>query len=377
MSDDNIFTYWKAGSGIRPGTIGGLCRVDDLPETAIIGHEDIPTDIDITIREDGETRVAIFTSPPVVGRKYAYRYRSVISDITRERLNGHVEPFLVNQEIRAEYMEAPHQDADRRNWWWSEKDRMWRSCNAPVRLIRKWRGAFIDLIARECGCENREDLVARHEEQVAAHKRSVRKNNDQAGKAKKYGPKNHGTIVVHSTPIAFKSNSVVQIFTLKPFGRRDQLGPHDHNTSRRYIIPHKPMQPVHPLWLEDIGAAGPIGYIALLAQREKDCREATSAHERVSARTRHAREIADWEQRSLAWLTETRAMLDSDDMPVNDLRMRARIVRAARKACRDYLWHLPDFGIDPIAVTLDVLDTDIVRALENTGNAARDNEPAP
>lgn len=347
MPDDNVFTYWKAGPDAPKSLIGGQCRVSDLPPHAIVKDIDLPTEIQVETRGAGTDSIMTLTTPPIFGGRYAYRYRAVISSSTRDSLAEKPDMWTVFRTFHAERLEGPFKDSRRSNWWWSQKDGFWRGCEAPVRLIVKWGGPLLEMVTHECGCENRDELIAEHQARIDNHKQANRRASAQTANYRRYGRKRNGTVVIAPSPIFFNSGSVVQVFTLMPFGRRDQLGPHD-TAGVRYRVPAKSMQPVHPEWLEEISAPEPVGHLALLAARKAALEGAVSSHDRIRISGKFDGAILDWEARAKTWFAHTGALCAKHKEMTEDLHVRFATLRNCQKIFLDYLTTLPPAQRDPL-----------------------------
>lgn len=340
MPKDNVFTYWKADPNAPERVIGGCCRAKDLPPYAIEKDVDLPTQIDVNTGDRTCADTKTFTSPPIFGGRYVYRYRMVLTSSSREEIAGITDLWDFFLHLRAERMEGPVKDARRTNWWWSEQNGHWRSCQAPLRLIIKWAGPMMDVVTRDCGCEAREELLALQQERVDRHKNSNRAKNASSVKRRHYGKKRDGTLVIAPHAIAFSGGTMAQVFTLKPFGRRDQLGPHD-TRGVRYRVPAKSMHPVHPDWLEEISAPGPVGHLALLAAKLVAQTSATSAHDHIKIAGAYDGAILDWGVRAKDWYAETTALCSQHLEMTEALHVRFAALRVCEKIFVDYLLELP------------------------------------
>lgn len=336
MTHSDPFVYWKAGPGAPKATIGGWCRESDLASYAIVEDLELPNEIIHTTSGEGVDRVDQYVTPPIFGSRYVYRYRLSISRHTRRALAGRPDMWMAFRELRAERIEGPMTGARRTNWWWAEgEEKYWRGCEAPVRLIVKWAEPLLKILVAACDMQTGDDILAAHRERIERHKSSCRRDTTRRENRMAYGEKRDGTIVVSERIVPFNSGVQAQIFVLRPFGQRKQLGPHDTGHCR-YKIPAKTMQPVHPDWLEKIAAAGPIGYIALLAAKTDLMAKATSSHDRIRAAGLHDSAIRDWAAKSETWLRETRAACSGATDMSEDLHKRLSVLLACRHAIANF-----------------------------------------
>lgn len=364
MSDPQ-YVYWRRKEGIEAPYVAGTCPEDQVPGYGEMDDLALPREItrETSVLPDGRVKTEL-TTPPVFGPKYAYRFHTILLVSNKEDLQKASLSDL-RQKMHAQKTDAPYRNASRENWWWANHDRRWRYCETPLRLAKTWTGPM--LAAMTEGLAGREAILTEWQEDLQRHKDYVARTSSPAHKArKKYGVKKNGTLVLARDPIAFQSGSFRQLFVLRPFGRRDQLGPHSPN-GVRYKVPARSMQPVCDAWIEDAEIPSPIAYAAHLARLSRDFAGATSSHAQMAFAS-HIRKLRQGVgSDALAWLTEIEKETATVSKISLDLAGKHQTLLVAHGILSDFLGNragLTGMLAETAAPAIEYLQAALVRAIE-------------
>ena len=298
------FAYWKADENSKTRYISGWCEREDIDADCLVGEIPLPTDIEKTEEGIGNRVVTVYTSPAVFGGRYAYRFQARLMENDTQILQDG-DYSRITGLIRAYRIEAPQKDTTRENWFWYIQDQAWRPCEPPVRLLKKWQGPLLDILTQSH--ENRAEILARWQERIDAHDAHNRRKRERTENPNRYGRKRAGDIVVTRRAHHFRNAGSQQIFRLKPFGRRDQLGMFNNMGHMRYRISVGPAQIACAAWLEDIDAPGPVGLSALLARAHDEFLEMREGHH---ARIDFCRK---WKADILTWFDKAMHLVETID----------------------------------------------------------------
>lgn len=294
--------YWKrcetttetTGRGVA---ISGWCPATDVPPHGVVDDRALPTDLARETDSNGTLRLI---SPPVFGKRYAYRLIATVAESRRDVLSTGSFHAL-RQLTHAERIEAPQPGTRRTNWWWAHHDGYWRHCGsgAPIRLLRKWTGPMLDVLTQDH--DRRDEILSQWADLVKAHASDTKRRRPEGAA----GPrKTEGTPVVARAPIAFQSDTLHQHFVLDRHDDRGRLYPFFRNV--RMKVPHGSMLAVTRSSMADRDLTAHLGnlagYIATAHAAGLALKAAMprSAHElRAFTRTWQP-VISDWASRPMA-----------------------------------------------------------------------------
>jgi len=339
MHDTDKLTYvhWRRRGEAKPGeAIGGQCPADQVPSYGEVGTASLPKAIhdETEQRADGST-VRILRTPPVFGTRHAYYFHVVLVEHTAEKLRtGSLADLRRLMDPRR--IEGPSMGVSRENWWWARGSREFGTyCETPpLKLCKKWIGPLLDILTRD-HCR-RAEILAEWDRTLASHRNHSKDRDAHAyEQIRRFGRKRAGDMVLARRPIHFVDGSVRQVFVLKPYGRRDQLRPHD-SYGTHYKVAAKNMFPIGAAWLEEAAPAPPVAVAALLALQATELASAQSAHDRIAVLDRTGPLLRLWHPRAEAWLAETRSLAATLEHHDEGSLARKAAARAAQNAIIDY-----------------------------------------
>jgi hypothetical protein len=228
--------YWTRKSDAVGSFISGLCYPDNVPEYGEVNNRDLPTEISASIDENG---VLTALSPPVFGKKNAFRYSLRITASERANLATENEISL-DLKLATRVTEAPQGGASRDNWWsYAQHNFVGLPFNqkTPVSLMKKWKHGMLEIIFAEH--PDKDKKLKEWDDRVARHNAYVKRSAAVKTPAHK---KSHNDLVVIPSPVYFKSDEIKQIFRYNvEMGKSGKQAKHSIRIAMTaYTIPHGP-----------------------------------------------------------------------------------------------------------------------------------------
>lgn len=198
--------YWKLKEGAESSYISGWCSPQDVEDYGYVDETPLPTEITVTLREDG-SMLAI--SPPVIGRRNAYRYQVSMSAGQRADI-GSLADYMIDGMLQTMETSAPEKGATRENWWWYCQDNFrylgYRK-KTPISLMKKWKRGMLEIMLE--GHPEKKAMLLEWDSCLTAHNSHNKRNRTSTTSAHR---KKHGDLVVLPFAINFDSGTWKQIF---------------------------------------------------------------------------------------------------------------------------------------------------------------------
>jgi len=226
--------YWKRQNGVVAEYISGCCMPDRLPDYGMTGDLDIPGEV-VVATDDAGNLTAL--SPPVIGDRFAYRYKLWLSPQRRSEVAG-ASDFALDMMLGVLSCEAPEKGTSRSNWWWYAQDRfstLGYGRKTPVSLMKKWKRAMLEILLENH--PEKEEKIAEWDGRIANHKACKARNRTSRTSAH---IRTNGDLVVLPRPVQFTREAIKQIFRYSvdtaTHRRRNKHSLIIRGT--RYLIPH-------------------------------------------------------------------------------------------------------------------------------------------